>query len=115
MEREPEAEGVRTGQDDLHSLGGIDVGEKGGGINEFWDQCHLIQQHIPEAGGPEAFHIPVQSGHGIQHRGLDISGFRRVLRGHVQHCLPKHGGLSSAAEAEEQAHPVILAGMEIGV
>ena len=46
---QPESEGVRSGQHDLHPHGGKDIGEKGGGVDEVLHQRDLINEHILES------------------------------------------------------------------
>ncbi len=106
MEREPKAQGIRAGQDDLHALGGIDVGQQGGRVDKVPDQRHLVQQDIAEAQGAEPLHVPVQLRHGVRRRGLDVSGPGRVLRCHIQHRLTQQGGFARPPQAVQQTYPV---------
>ena len=103
---QPESEGVRSGQHDLHPHGGKDIGEKGGGVDEVLHQCDLIDEHILESRVKQFFHIPVHHSHGIGPAGFEIGGPRQIFLGHPSDGLAKHGGFSCPAQAEDQANPV---------
>ncbi len=48
MEREPEAQGIRAGQVDLHPPRRIDIGQQSGRVDEVPNQRDLVQENIPE-------------------------------------------------------------------
>ena len=48
MECEPKTQGVRTGQDDLHTLGRVYIRQQGSGVDEVSYQRDFVQQNITE-------------------------------------------------------------------
>ena len=94
-------------------MGGVDIGQQSGGVDELPHQCDLVQQYIAEAQGMELHHVPVQVCYGVLHRDLDVGSPGSVLRRHIQHGLPEQGGLSRATQAEEQAYTVVCWAIEV--
>ena len=115
MERKPESQGICARQNNLHALGGIDVGQEGRGVDEVPHQRDLVQKHITEPQGAELLHIPVQVRNRILLCGLYIGRFCRLLGRHVQHSLAEQGCLPSPPEAEEKADTVAPGAVQIGV
>lgn len=114
-ERKPESQGIRAGQDDLHALGSVNIGQEGGGVDEVPHQRDLVQKHITEPQGAEPLHIPVQVRNRILLCGLDIGCFCRLLGRHVQHSLAEQCCFPSPPEAEEKADTVAPGAVQIGV
>ena len=95
--RQPKTEGVRTGEDDLHSHRRKHIGEESRRIDEIPHQGDLINEYIAEARIEQFFQIPVHHGHGIASAGFDIGRAAEILFAHSGDGLPEHGSLSGPA------------------
>ena len=61
---QPEAQGVRTRQDDLHSHGGEHIGKEGSRVNKVFHQRDLVDEHISWGPIRVAVHSLVLSANG---------------------------------------------------
>ena len=113
IHRQPKTEGVRTGEDDLHSHRRKHIGEESRRIDEIPHQGDLINEYIAEARIEQFFQIPVYHGHGIASAGFDIGRAAEILSAHSVDGLPEHGSLSGPAQAKNQADPVAFIAVEI--
>jgi len=97
IHRQPEAKGVRAGEDDLHAHRRKYIGEKRRRVDEIPHQGDLINEYIAEARIEQFFQIPVHHGHGIASAGFDIGRAAEILFAHSGDGLPEHGSLSGPA------------------
>ena len=74
IHRQPEAQGVRTRQDDLHSHGGEHIGKEGSRVNKVFHQRDLVDEHISESSVKQLLEIPVHHRHIVGPAGFDIGG-----------------------------------------
>ena len=113
IHRQPEAQGVRTRQDDLHSHGGEHIGKEGSRVNKVLHQRDLVDEHILESSVKQLLEIPVHHRHIVSPAGFDIGGAAQVLLCHSADGLAEHGRLSGSAQAEDQTDAVALLAVEI--
>ena len=113
IHRQPEAQGVGTGQDDLHSHGGEHIGKEGSRVNKVFHQRDPVDEHISESCVKQLFEIPVHHRHVVSPAGFDVCGTAQVLLCHSANGLTEHGVFSSLEQAKEQTHAVMTSAVEV--
>ena len=96
---EPEAQGICSGKDNLHTLHCVNVREYGCTVNKVFKQSDFVKQNILVPKRTESFQVCTETGHIVCCSGFDIYGFGSFFSREIVEKLKEKCGLARSSES----------------